>query len=817
VTRAFSLISALLLSAGSLLAADPRLSIVLPRGVQRGAEHVLTFSGQRLADAEEILFYQPGFEVLEITSDNPNRCKVKVKVAADTRLGEHVVQVRCKSGVSDYHTVWVGALPALAEKEPNTDFAAPQPIEFGVTVEGIVATEDVDYFAVQAKKGQRIVAEIEALRLGTYLFDPAVSILDMKRFELDAVDDSTLLYQDAVAQIVAPEDGTYLIAVRESSYGGNGNCRYRLHVGNFPRPTAVYPAGGPLGEEVAVRYIGIPTGDVDAKVKLPAEPAENFALFAEDATGIAPSGNVFRLSTVPNALEVEPNDDRGAASPAAFPAAFNGIIGQADDEDWFKFTAKKGQTFEVQCYARRIRSPLDPVIYLYDAAGKAVGSNDDTRGPDSYFRWKVAADGEYTLRVRDHLGNGGPNYVYRVEFQPLEPSLTVSIPRTSRYGQERQQIYVARGNRFATLVSASRQNVAGPVTLDGDNLPAGVTMHAEAMPDYQSTMPVVFEAAADAPIAGRLVDFTAQVGTDPNQMVRGGFTNNALLIRGNPGNSEYWNAVVDRLPIAVVEELPYTLELVEPQVPIVQNGSMQLKVVAHRKEGFTKPINVQFPFRPPGIGATSSVNIPEGKNEVLVPISANDKAREGEYKVYAIGSADVGNGAGWASTPLTTLRIAAPYLQLTLERTACEQGQEVEVFCKVAPGTEFPGDAVAQLVGLPTKATTENVSFNKETKEFSFKVKTDPATPEGRHKNLFCYVTVTENGEPIQHRLGAGELRVDKPLPKATPKPADPKPAAVAAKPEAKPATEKRLTRLEQLRLDAKKRLEAAGGGGGEE
>ncbi len=810
-SRSFLVALAFALSATSLLAADPRLSIITPRGVQRGAEHQLTFSGRQLADAEEILFYSPGFEVLEITSDNENRCRAKIRVAPDAALGEHVAQVRCKSGISDFRTFYVGALPAVAEKEPNTDFAEPQPIDLGVTVDGRVDTEDVDYFVVNAKKGQRIVAEIEALRLGTYLFDPYVAILDAKRFELAAADDSPLLFQDAVASIVAPEDGQYFVQVRETSYGGNGNCRYRLHVGSFPRPTMVYPAGGQVGTELDVQYLGDPTGTIAQKVKLPAETSDDFALFAQDEHGIAPSGNPFRLSTVPNALEVEPNANRNEATPVTFPCTFNGVIEKADDYDWFKFTAKKGQSFDVECYARRLRSPLDPVVYVYDAAGKRLASNDDSRGPDSYFRWQVPADGEYFLWVRDHLKNGGPDYVYRVEMQPVQPKLTVGIPRTTRYGQERQQIYVARGNRFATLVSARRENFGGQLVLDGKDLPAGVTMHAEPMPDYQSTMPVVFEAAADAPIAGKLVDFTARLDS-PDREVVGHFSNNALLVRGSPGQSEYWTKTVDRLAIAVVEELPYKIEIVQPKVPIVQNGSMQLKVVAHREEGFTAPITVQFPFRPPGVSASSTVTIPEGKTEVNYPVNANGSARVGEYVVYAIASADVGGGAGWASSAPTKLRVAAPYLQLALERTACEQGQETEIFCKVTPTTEFPGEAVAQLVGLPNKATTENMTFTKDTKEFSFKVKTDAATPAGRHKSLFCYVTVTENGEPIRHRLGSGELRVDKPLPKET-KPA-PKPVVVAETKPAEPGKkpEKRLSRLEQLRLDAKKRLEAANG-----
>ena len=105
------------------------------------------------------------------------------------------------------------------------------------------------------------------------------------------------------------------------------------------------------------------------------------------------------------------------------------------------------------------------------------------------------------------------------------------------------------------------------------------------------------------------------------------------------------------------------------------------------------------------------------------------------------------------------------------------------------------------------------MEVTNETKELIFKVKTETDSPAGNHKNIFCTVVVTENNESITHaRVGGTELRVDKPLPKpvaAPPKKEAPKPVAKAEAP--KPPAEKRLSRLEKLRLEAKAR---AGEGG---
>lgn len=801
-------------------AASPALSLILPRGVQRGTDSVLDFRGSRLKDAEEVFFYRPGITVTKLEAKSDRQLLVHVKVAGDCRVGEHVAQVRTRSGISEYRTFYVGPFPSVAEKEPNTDFDKPQPIPLNVTVAGVVQSEDVDYYQVTAKKGQRISAEVEGMRLGTTLFDPYVAILDSKRFELSAADDSPLVKQDAVASIVAPADGNYIIEVRESAYGGNGNCRYRLHVGHFPRPTAVYPAGGKIGEETAVRFIGDPAGDVTRKIKLPTALEDDFGLLPQDAHGTAPSENPFRLSEHGNVLEKEPNDAFAQASPAALPLAFNGIIEKPGDVDYFKFSAKKGQVFEIECFARRVRSGLDPVMNLYQVTGKApklsyksLTGNDDSRGPDSYFRYRFPADGEYVLRITDHLSRGKPNFVYRIEFQPVKPALTLGIPRVARYSQYRQTIFVPRGNRFATLISASRRNFGGEIVLDPKGLPAGVKMIAEPMASNLTVMPVVFEAAADAKISGKLVDFTAR-HADPKTNIRGRFENTADMIRGAPGQSIYWRRDVNRLAFAVVDELPFKIEIVEPKVPLVQNGSMQLKILVHRKPGFNAAINVQFPFRPPGVSASSSITIPAGKSEGYYPLNANSRAQAKKWKVYALGSANV-NGTAWVSSQLANLEVAGPYVQFALARTAVEQGKQTEIICKVNHLRPFSGAAKVRLLGLPNKVTAPELTLTKDVKELVFPVTTDKASPAGRHRNVFCQVLVPENGEQVVHRrVGGTELRIDKPLPAPTkPKP-KPKTTKVAAKKKAaKPPAKRRLTRLEKLRLEARKRLEEQNGG----
>lgn len=106
--------------------ASPVLGGIAPRGGQRGTEVVLTFSGARLDDAKEVMFYTPGFSVKKLEVVNASQVKATVQVAADCKLGEHAARVRTSSGISELRTFWVGALPVVQEKEPNSDFAAPR-------------------------------------------------------------------------------------------------------------------------------------------------------------------------------------------------------------------------------------------------------------------------------------------------------------------------------------------------------------------------------------------------------------------------------------------------------------------------------------------------------------------------------------------------------------------------------------------------------------------------------------------------------------------------------------------------------------------
>ena len=246
-------------------AGTPRLARLNPPGGQRGTTVEVQFIGRYLEKADEVLMYEPGIvvesveAVTEIDSGNGRkqpveagtRVKVRMKIGNDCELGLHGLRLRTAAGLSEYQRFFVGPFPTIDESETspqkrNDKRDVAQDVPLNSTVLGrMIDPTAVDLFRIEVKLGQRISAEIESTRLGVDqgLPDLHVAVLDADGKPLMAADDSALFVQDPVVSLVAPRDGTYFIEVRHSTYSA-ANDVYRLHIGSFSRPTAVYPAGG---------------------------------------------------------------------------------------------------------------------------------------------------------------------------------------------------------------------------------------------------------------------------------------------------------------------------------------------------------------------------------------------------------------------------------------------------------------------------------------------------------------------------------------------------------------------------------------------
>jgi hypothetical protein len=742
-----------------------------------------------------LLFYEPGISVKSLEALPDKRIKTRLALSADCPLGPHALRLQTATGISNLATFSVGALTEVNEAKPNNDFTKPQRINLNTTVNGLILNEQVHYYAVEARKGQRLSVEIEGLRLGESFFDPSVAIMDTNRFVLAAADDTPLLRQDCACSVIVPRDGFYVIQVRESAFGGSDRCHYRLHVGTFPRPLAVYPAGGKYGQTVDVTYLGVPDGPIARKLALPSGPQPGFATWLQDEQGIAPSPNPFRLSALENVLEKEPNNDPQHATPFTAPAALNGIIDRPGDLDCWVFSAKKGQTFDVRVFARQLRTPLDSTLSISRIRGQFIAYNDDSNGPDSYIRFTAPEDDQYVITITDQMGRGGPEFVYRVEITPVEPHLTVGLPERSTFVDVAPAI--PKGNRIALMVSGQREDFGGDLTLEMQHLPEKVAAQLMPIAGDQNMAPVLLSAPADAKLQAALAELRGQ-HKEGGRTIEGELLQRTVLVRGD-NNREIWNYFGNRMAVAVTDPVPFHIDIVPPKAPLVQNGNMELKVTATRDTGFKGAIVLRMLYNPPGVSSPDSVTVPEGKTQGVVPLTADGGATIRKWKIAVLGESTTGDGPLVVSSQLCDLEVAEPRLRFQFQPAAVDQGQKTKLVVKIEKTRKLESPASIELLGLPNEVTSEPRQIDDTAAEVVFPISTTSKSPAGLHKTIFCRAVVKSQGEPITHVVGGGELRIQPPLPPKTVVAANPdhKPA-----PQAQSAAAKPVSRLEQLRLE---------------
>jgi hypothetical protein len=802
--------AALLLGATAATATTPKLARLYPPGGQRGTTVEVELFGRHLDAPQEVLFYQPGVTVEGIepvTTGVQNgksyavepgyRVKVRFKIAADCPPGPVGFRLRTAGGLTEYHRFFVGPFPAVEEDEVPAKGRNDKPetataVAPNTTVHGRMNDPtDVDVYRVEVKKGQRVSAEVECTRLGVErgVPDLHLTIRDPDGKVLAAADDSALYVQDPVLSVVAGRDGPHFVELRHTTFNSPQDV-YRLHVGTFARPTAVYPAGGPAGADLKVKVLGVPTGAWDQTVRLPAA-AGDFP-FVAAADGVpAPSPNRLRVSPFPNVLEAEPNDSPDAAGEVAtLPAAFNGIINKPGDVDTFRFKAKKGDRFQFRAFANALGSPVDPVIWVKAVGGKgapqratdsrpnqlglapAGGLNRDTLDP--ILEFAAPADGEYVLGVEDERGEGGADYVYRVEVRPEENAVHTYVfpePENQYSTQLRQAINVPAGNRATVQVGvfATTRPFTGELELVGVNLPKGVTLHAPKITPGTVKVPVVFEAAEGAAPAGTLADLVLRpVGG--KDALPGGYRQTVLMnIYGN--NDYYLHLPITRLAIAVSEPAPFRVEVEEPKSALVQNGEMALKFTVHRAKGFDGPVTVQLEGKPNGVSTATPVTVSGDKTEGVYLLGAARNATAGAHRIALTAVSGVGGRRGYndtegrvfvSSRPFT-LTVAEPHVEGKIARTSVERGKTATLVCKLTHLQPFEGKATATLARLPrgVELVEPTREITSKDKEVTFTLRATGEALVGNYQGVALDVTVTAGGQPVRQLSGNGILRVD--------------------------------------------------------
>lgn len=148
----------------------------------------------------------------------------------------------------------------------------------------------------------------------------------------------------------------------------------------------------------------------------------------------------FLVGQIPEINELEPNSDKSKPQRLqTLPVLVNGQI-MPGDRDFFRFSAKAGQTFVCEVKARdllpyiadAVPGWLQSSLTLYSADGKELEYVDDFRfKPDPVLIYKVPKDEEYVLEIKDAIYRGREDFLYRLSIGSL-PYITDIFPLGGR-------------------------------------------------------------------------------------------------------------------------------------------------------------------------------------------------------------------------------------------------------------------------------------------------------------------------------------------------------------------------------------------------
>ena len=544
-----------------------------------------------------------------------------------------------------------------------------------------------------------MVCECQARSLQPYSYwavpgwlDACLTLFDTTGRRL-AFSDDFRFKPDPVLFHKVERDGECLLEVRDILYRGSHDFVYRVRIGAWPYVTHVYPLGGRRGSTTKIELHGVNLSATSMELALAAD-SPSLRWLNVQQNGMTSNSFPFAVDDLPEMQESEPNDSLAKANRVTVPAIINGRIQKAGDEDYFVFKAEAGQKLVMEVQARRLDSPLDSILTLFDAEGKKLAENDDPPSPlaepnpannipypdlacnvdpldalvthmaDSRLVHQFAKSGDYIVRIRDVQEKGGEEYAYRLKIAPARPDYVLRLNTDSAR--------LAQGDSAVMAVTVLRKDgFDGEIKLTVPDLPAGLMASDAVIPAKQYETQLTITAAANS-VPGLF--FPTIVGTatvNGQPLVRKAIPVETVV---QAFYIKHW-VPTKGCVLEVKESAFYTLSANIPPKQLLelkQGGTAQVIVKALRQADGKYPVNlaamppsqlVPFPpgatQPPPGVTVTAA-SIPADKEEATITITASPKAPLGLQKPILIsGTMNTGKETITRMLPAIAVKITA--------------------------------------------------------------------------------------------------------------------------------------------------------------
>ena len=453
---------------------------------------------------------------------------VEVTIAPDAEPGAREIRLVTLRGVSNPMVFHVGQVPEVARKPMITCVfqvlgkeglaqrkRPPEEEEETITVpctmNGQIASGEVNKYRFEAKKGQRLVVSVSARELVPYIadavpgwFQPILALHDADGKEV-AFGDDYRFKPDPTVYFEVPKDGEYVLSITDAIYRGREDFVYRVTIGKLPFVTSIFPLGGQVGEPARIEMDGWNLRK--AKLTPPPRDAKAGVYQITAKTGKFVSNPMpFALDTLPECFDEESNNDPAHAQKVKLPIIVNGRTDRPDDWDVFQVEGKAGDTMVAEVHARRLDSPLDSMLKITDAHGKLLAFNDDrqdvgsglnTHHADSYIMLKLPADGAYYVHLGDTARNGGKEYAYRLRISAPRPDFALRVvpARASLRGRKATAV---------TIYAIRKDGFTGDIKLSLKDAPKGFSSPTVSLKNAKKNVRLVVRttlAATEQPVS----------------------------------------------------------------------------------------------------------------------------------------------------------------------------------------------------------------------------------------------------------------------------------------------------------------------------
>jgi hypothetical protein len=547
---------------------------------------------------------------------------VEITTTPDAQPGERELRLTSSTGLTNPLVFCVGQLPEFSETAAKTvdqfrparygqrakgpKVEAEPTITLPATVNGQITPGDVDRYRFSARKGQQLVVVASARSLIPYLadavpgwFQATLALYDAQGKEVAYADDFRFK-PDPVLHCEIPEDGEYVVEIKDAIYRGREDFVYRITMGELPYVTNVFPLGGPVGENTSVELHGwnlpVTTLAMNGKDRDPGI----YPLSVREDRWVSNSVP-FAVDTLPECVEQERNDPTEKGQNVTLPIIVNGRIDEPGDRDFFRFEGQAGQEIVAEVYARRLDSPLDSLLKLTDASGTQLALNDDyedkgsglnTHHADSWISCTLPADGVYCLTLDDAQQAGGSEYAYRLRISPPRPDFALRIVPSSVSVRNSATVpitvYALRRDGFSDEITLELKDAPEGFRLGSGKVPAGEEKASVTLNVAPAQEPVTLHVEGHATINGQTVSRRAVPAEDlmqafayrhlvPVQDLKVAVSGRVASRRPTKFASKVVLKVADKLPVRIPAGGTVNVKLDASRPMYLGNVKLQLK------------------------------------------------------------------------------------------------------------------------------------------------------------------------------------------------------------------------------------------------